>query len=108
MSTWNNSNAETLGADLAAYGLARDIAHKEAGSSGGDPNFFGLRQNGREYSMQFGTPEALAGARGVNLAIVAPDTPAFDILVTKDLREAVRTADPRTLREFVSRILDEV
>lgn len=108
MYTWHNSGADGLGEDLAAYGLMRTIARKAAGSSQGSPNFFGLAQRNDGYELDFGTPEELACDPHKQLAIVVPDEENFDLLVTKDLQRAISMADPKTIREFVSRILDEV
>lgn len=97
-----------LSGDLTEYGLMRDKASKKAGRSDGEPNFFGLKRTGDGYRTSFGDPYGLSQRTGFTLAVVAPEHESFDMLVTKDLPEAVRRADHATLRAYVGRILDEV
>lgn len=99
---------DNLSDDLSEYGLMRDKANKKAGRSDGEPNFFGLKCTGDGYRTAFGDPYGLSQKHGFTLAVVAPEYESFDMLVTKDLPEAVRRADPSTVRAYVGRILDEV
>lgn len=98
---------KALQEDLTQYGLVREIAEKAAPVSTTSPNFFGIRNKSQDTELVFGNTEELAEP-GVQIAVLAPDIQPFDMLLTKDFSEAVKKTDPKTLREYISKLLDEI
>lgn len=95
-------------AELAMYGLARDVAKKLAPKlSGGKPDFFGFKQTSDGYDMEF-TPNPLELSDDMTLSLIAPPDEPFDMLVTKPIKEILETSNTDTLRALVAKILDEV
>lgn len=93
--------------DLAQYGLARKVAEKAAPVNPENPTFFGIREKGRETELIFGDKDALAES-SVQISVLAPEIESFDMLTTKDFSEAVKKTDPKTLREFISKLVDDI
>lgn len=91
--------------DLAAFGIMREHAKNE--TRGITPGFFGLQKTSSGYDTQFrDDPRDIDD--GMTLAIVAPDNEPFDMLVKKDFKRAVRVSNPKSIRDYLSRLLDKL
>ena len=100
--------SSTLQEELAAYGIVRKTAEKKAPINYETANLFGIAHKGETTELKFSKdPKVLLDFKG-ELALVAPDIETFDMLLTKDFKRAVVGQSEETLREFVSRIVDEV
>lgn len=98
---------QTLQEDLTQYGLVRAIAEKAAPVDTDSPNFFGLREKGQEVELIFNDKKELLEP-GVQVSVAVPEIEPFDMLATEDFSEAVKKADPKTLREFITKLLDDI
>lgn len=94
--------------DLTKYGLVVKAAKKEAPINANKPNFFGVRNSGSEVELIFNGGEKVMTEPGVQVSVLAPDIEAFDMLVTTDFKEAVKKSDAKTIREYVSKLFDEI
>lgn len=99
---------KNLQEDLAQYGITRQIAEKAAPVNVDNPNFFGIREEGQETELVFGAKLDDLTEPGTQIAVLAPELERFDMLVTKDFDKAVKEADPKTLREFISKLMDDI
>jgi hypothetical protein len=97
----------TLQDDLTQYGLIRKVAEKAAPVNAEDPTFFGVREKGQETELIFGNEDALTEPN-VQISVAAPELEPFDMLTTKDFKEAVKKTDPKTLREFIAKLVDDI
>jgi hypothetical protein len=94
--------------DLAAYGIARDEAKDMSSKTNQDGTpVFGFEDVGNEYEITAGKPFDLVDYN-VDLAIIAPDTNGFNLIVRKENPEALHNLPKDKLRNILSRILDSV
>lgn len=93
--------------ELAVYGIARDVANVEAKRTKqkGTP-VFGFEEQGDSYEITTGDPYALADY-GLEYTVVAPNS-EFNLIVRKEDPEALHKMNPKTLREYLTKILDSV
>jgi hypothetical protein len=88
----------------------RAVAAKKAPVNLTKPNFFGYEDRGAEVEFLFTKDKktlAEATEEGMQLAMVAPENESFNMLLTSNFPEAIKKADPETLREFLRHIVDE-
>lgn len=101
---------DNLRDELAMFGVVRAVAAVEAPVSKKKANFFGIeKQHDGEVELLFtDDEEVLADAveDGMELGVVAPEHESFNMLVQKDFKKAIADKDPKSLREFVTSILD--
>lgn len=104
MRTYSRTNADPeMQEDLAAYGLMRRYAKEK--TKGGE--FFGLRDTGAGYETQFkDDPRNID--KDMTLAMIAPDHEPFDMLVKKDFKKAVTVHNPKTIREYIRKLIDKL
>lgn len=94
--------------NLAEYGLARQQAVEGSkGIKGSGPKYFLMEREGKEYNLSFPTQlDTLPTSKGQELAIIAPDNEAFDLLAPKDFSEKLSFKDAKSIRKYLSRLLD--
>lgn len=88
--------------DLAAYGLARDVA-KEKSQDG----VFGFKDTSITYEIETGKPFALHDY-GIDFSIVAPDDKEFNLIVRKDAPNSLHTMPKDKLRAVLMKIVESV
>jgi hypothetical protein len=72
------------------------------------PKFFGVRNYGQDTEVVFTDNAEELNSNGTQISVLAPEIEPFDMLLTRDFTNAVKRADPKTLRQFIKRIMDEV
>jgi hypothetical protein len=93
---------------LAEYGIAREEAVKGSKKiKGSEPKYFIMEREGKDYNLSFpANLESLPTSKGQSLAIVAPDNEAFDLLAPKNFSEKLSFKDTKSIRKYLSRLLD--
>lgn len=104
--TNNNSTnmSPELEADLAAYGILRKTAEKEAG----DAEFFGMKDKGNKTVLKFNADIETLQDEGMTVSVVAPQNETFNMLLTTDFNKAVKTATTDDLRAYLRKLLRKV
>lgn len=96
-------------ADLAAFGLVRKAAMKEAAPrDDGEQTFFGIKENGNETELRFNASIADLQKNNMTVAMVAPEDKTFNMLLSTNFNEAVTTASEDDLRTFLRGLLRKV
>lgn len=97
--------SEELQQELAEYGIFRKEAVKNTSAS--NP-MFGFRDTYNGYEAKYHASAASIQDAQMQIAVVAPENMPFDMLVTTNFKEAVRTARPDDLRAYLRSIVDKV
>lgn len=92
--------------DLAAYGLVRSKVMEKAAPSDTNPKFFGIRDGYRETELKFDSSIKAIQDDNMTVALAAPETETFDMLVTTDFKKAVSIGSTDKLRAFLRNIVD--
>lgn len=96
---------ESLQRELAEYGLLRQEVTENTSV---DNPLFGLRTRFGGYDTKFGVSAQTVQESNMSIAVAAPDNEPFDMLVTKNFKEAISKADTKDLRSFLRSIVDRV
>lgn len=94
--------------ELLCYGVVVESAKKKAPVNIKKPNFFGIRDKGTEPELIFKPSKKDIEGNGVQIAVLAPEIEPFDMLLTQDFPKAVKETDPKTMREYLNRLFDEI
>lgn len=99
--------SESLQEDLADYGLMRAKAIEGAGVSHDDDlKFFGMRKDGSKTSFKFDATMPEIQKSNKEVAVVAPEHEAFDMIATTDFHK-IKNKSIDGLRSFLGRLFDE-
>lgn len=88
-------------ADLAAFGLLRKTAMKNAAPSENSQAFFGIKDSGEDTELKFDASIEDLQHDNMTVAMVAPEDKTFNMLLTTDFNEAVKAATEQDLRAFL-------
>lgn len=104
----NNKLEVSTQENLAEYGLARQQAVEGSkGITGSGPKYFVMEREGRDYNLSFPKDlENLPTSKGQELAIIAPENEAFDLLAPKNFSEKLNFKDEKNIRKYLGRLLD--
>lgn len=99
--------SDNIMSELAAYGIARDVAKEEAAKTGqtGTP-VFGFHEGPTEYEITTSDPMELA-EYNIDFAVVVPNG-EFNLVVRKDNTDALRSMPKDRLRDILRVVLDSV
>lgn len=112
MNTLRNGNnmSTSLQEDLAQYGLDRQRAVEGVSKSKDLAGMFGISHRGTETVMYFPKDNIteLGNKYGMDLAVVAPNTSdTFDML-TPAFGERLNMKEPRTIRNYLRKLLESI
>jgi hypothetical protein len=101
--------SESLQEEMAEFGLLRSKVMENAPpKESGEPNFFGVRNYGGDrIELKFDTSIEAMQDDNMTVALAAPDLETFNMLVTTNFDEAVKTGSKEDIRSYLRRIVDK-
>lgn len=110
MNSTDNDNTKVskeLQEDLALYGITRkDVMEKAPPKKDGKANFFGVKEEaGGKLKLKFTDNIVSINKDKMMVGMATPENKSFDLLVTKNFKEAVTKASKNDLRSFIRQIV---
>lgn len=105
----HNKMSEDLQTSLATYGILREtVTQNHTKHSNQAPHYFGIKETPSTYELLFTDDlRNLDKHEGMELALLAPNTQEFNLLAPKKIVGELNTRDPKTIRAYIERIVDE-
>jgi hypothetical protein len=95
--------------ELAEYGIVRrKVMDKAPPKANGQANFFGFKDTYDEAELKFDVSPETIQENGMKVGMAVPDNKSFNLLVTQNFTEAIKTVSESGLRAYLRRVIDKV